>query len=137
MKSLIVFFVLVISVPVFAQQDSDGYEIFSRMPQFPGGVDSLRHYLLYHLEYPEYSKNHHIEGRVDVRFIVNEDGHISDIEVVKGEIPDINAEAVRVVKTFPDYIPGIKDGHPARMSIMIPIVFQLDENEEMRKKNGQ
>jgi TonB family protein len=134
MKYLIVFFVLIISFPAIAQQDTEVYEIFSQMPQFPGGVDSLRHYLLYHLEYPEYAKNHHIEGRVDVRFTVNEDGHISDIEIVKGEIPDINAEAVRVVKTFPNYIPGIKDGHPARMSIVIPIIFQLDENEELRRK---
>ena len=134
MKYLIVFFGLVASVSAFAQQDTEVYEIFSQMPHFPGGVDSLRHYLLYHLEYPEYAKTHHIEGRVDVRFTVNEDGHISDIEVVKGEIPDINAEAIRVVKTFPDYIPGIKDGHPARMSIVIPIIFQLDENEELRRK---
>ncbi len=135
MKYLIVLLLLGITTTAYCQNNREQvFDLVEQMPQFPGGDDSMRHYLLYHIDYPEYSKNHHIEGRVDVRFTVNEDGHLSDIRVIRGQVPDINAEAVRVVRSFPNFTPGMHDSHPVKVTIILPIVFQLAENEAQRKK---
>ena len=119
----------IFSVTLSAQSSGTVYDVVEQMPYFPGGEDSMRHFLLHHLQYPEYSKNHHIEGRVDVRFVVDETGAISHITIQKGEIGDINAEAIRVVRSFPPFEPGIHDGKAVKVTVILPIIFQLDESE--------
>ena len=134
MRLLLIVLAFIFSVTLSAQSSETVYDVVEQMPHFPGGEDSMRHFLLHHLQYPEYSKNHHIEGRVDVRFMVDEIGTISHIMIHKGEIRDINAEAIRVVRSFPPFEPGMHDGKAVNVTVILPIIFQLDESELKNKR---
>ena len=136
MKALFLLISLFVSVGASCQTTDMVYDLVEQMPIFPGGEDSMRHYLLYNLQYPEYAKNHHIEGRIDVRFLVDEHGNLSNVVVQKGEIQDLNKEAVRVVKSFPPFTPGVHEGKPVKVIVILPIIFQLDDSNLKKKKKG-
>ena len=76
------------------------------MPLFPGGDEALLKYLGEHSNYPENAKKNQIQGKVIVRFCVTEKGRINKISILKGVDPELDAEALRVVGTLPDFIPG-------------------------------
>ena len=136
MARIILLLSLMVAIDSIGQTTDLVYDLVEQMPIFPGGEDSMRHYLLYNLQYPEYAKNHHIEGRVDVRFLVDEHGNLSNVVVQKGEIQDLNREAVRVVKSFPPFTPGIHEGNPVKVIVILPIIFQLDDTNLKKKKKG-
>ncbi|MCW3128121.1 MAG: TonB family protein [Bacteroidetes bacterium] len=125
MRKLFLLIAMMFSLGAFCQEDSLVYDLVEQMPQFPGGDDSMRHYLLYHLQYPEHSRNHNIEGRVDVRFLVDEYGNLKNIVVQKGDVRDLSAEALRVVRSFPPFTPGIHDGKAVKVVVVVPIIFLL------------
>ena len=91
-------------------------------PQFPGGKEALDSYIKENLKYPERPKNQGIEGIVTVEFTVNADGTVGAIKIVRLVDPDLEAEAIRLVKTMPAWIPA--DGGPAKATVEIP--FLLD-----------
>ena len=77
------------------------------------------------LSYPETAKKNNIQGRIIVRFCVNSDGTISQVNVLKGVSPDLDNEAVRVVKTLPAFEPGRNGGKAVPVWYMVPITFAL------------
>ncbi|HOJ37167.1 MAG TPA: energy transducer TonB [Ignavibacteriales bacterium] len=93
------------------------------MPSFPGGDDELVNFLSKNLKYPELAKRAGITGKVIVDFVIDIDGKISDIKVVKGIGYGCDEEAIRVIKLMPKWIPAKIDGKPIRFKLSLPILF--------------
>jgi TonB family protein len=96
---------------------------FEIMPQYPGGVDKLMQYLTKEVTYPKKARKKGIEGRVIVGFIVNKDGSVSDVKVVTSIDPELDEEAVRAVKSLPDWSPGMQDGEAVKVAYRLPVRF--------------
>jgi protein TonB len=96
------------------------------LPTFPQGDSAILKFIAENTIYPEDAKKENITGMVVVRFIVNEDCSISNVEVLRGVNPSLDAEAIRVVKTLPKFEkPGKLNGEPVNVYYMIPINFTL------------
>lgn len=91
------------------------------VPQFPGGKEALDNYIATNLKYPERPMNQGIEGIVQVEFTVNTDGSIGSIKIVRLVDPDLEAEAIRLVKSMPAWIPA--DSGPAKATVDIPFLI--------------
>ncbi len=106
----------------------DANEIFSiveEKPLFPGGDAAMFRYLGKNIEYPLSARNNKIQGRVFVQFIVNEDGSLSDIKVIKGLSEELNNGAVRVVSEMPLWTAGRQRGKEVNVRMVLPIYFKL------------
>lgn len=95
-------------------------------PEFPGGEAQIFKYLSDNIEYPTMERDNGIQGLVVVSFVVEKDGSITNVKVLKGVTPNINAEAERVVKKMPRWKPGRQRGKPVRVAINLPIRFTLN-----------
>lgn len=95
------------------------------MPSFPGGVDALLAYLTNNVKYPRQAEKKNIQGRVICQYIVEADGSISNVSVLKGIHPLCDAEAVRVIQNMPKWNPGIENGKKVRVKYTLPITFKL------------
>ncbi len=96
-----------------------------QMPQFPGGEKELYKYVGDHLRYPTMAAENGIQGRVTVQFVVQKDGSIGEVKVIRGKDPDLDKEAVRVVKSLPKFIPGKMNGQAVNVWFTLPITFKL------------
>lgn len=92
---------------------------------FPGGMVPMLSFLSQNIKYPEEAKEKNIQGRVQLQFIVETDGTLSDIKVLRSVDPIIDAEAIRAVSAMPKWTPAIKDGHPVRTVSYLPIHFRV------------
>jgi protein TonB len=106
--------------------EPDFFTIVEDMPSFPGGDAALLKYIAEHVEYPQIAKENGITGVVYVSYIVDKDGSIKDVKVVRGADPFLDKEAVRVVKTLKGYKPGKQRGKPVPVQFTIPIRFVLN-----------
>ena len=95
------------------------------MPEFPGGDQAMMDFVADNVKYPQEAIDKEISGRVMVGFVVEKDGSISDVKVVKGIGGGCDEEAVRVVNAMPKWKPGMDKGKPVRVSYMMPITFKL------------
>ena len=110
--------------------EMDVYQIVEEMPEFPEGEEALIRYLADHVDYPEEAKKAGAYGRVFVGFVVEPDGSLSDIKVLRGIGFGCDEEAIRVVKSMPKWKPGMHRGEPVRVSYQIPILFKLEDTQE-------
>jgi protein TonB len=94
-------------------------------PKFPGGDAEMYKWLSNHIRYPEQAAQNNIQGRVTVQFVVEKDGSIGEVKVVRGKDPDLDKEAVRVVKSMPKFVPGKMNGQAVRVWFTLPINFKL------------
>lgn len=106
-------------------QDNTVYDIVDQMPQFPGGSAGIVKYLQENIKYPAKARESGVRGRVLTSFVVDADGSITDVKVVKSVDKALDAEAVRVIKGMPRWTPGKKNGTPVRVKYSIPINFNL------------
>lgn len=104
--------------------------VVEKMPVFPLG--DVNDYLAKHIKYPAEAREKKIEGRVFVSFVIEKKGQLNAIEVVRPVHPLLDAEAIRVVKGMPRWIPGEQRGKKVRVSLMLPIAFSLKENLEKK-----
>ena len=102
------------------------FMVVEQMPSFPGGMGALMKYLATHIKYPELAKESGIQGRVFINFVVEPDGSISHVKVLRGIGGGCDEEAVRVVKSMPKWIPGKQRGKPVRVSFNLPVKFTLE-----------
>lgn len=93
-------------------------------PQFPGGIKACEQFIKENLRYPDTGSD--VQGRVIVSFMVERDGSLSDIKVVRGLDPAFDEEALRVVKMMPKWSPGATDGKISVMRYTIPIIFKKE-----------
>ena len=95
------------------------------MPEYPGGDQAMMDFVAKNVQYPQEARDKEISGRVLVSFIVEKDGSITEVKVVKGIGGGCDEEAVRVVKAMPKWKPGKDKGKPVRVSYMMPFTFKL------------
>lgn len=115
---------------IYIIEPIDTNEIFivsEYMPMFPGGSDSLLDYLSKNVRYPEACLKDSIQGRVIVSFVVERDGSLSNVEVVRYAHELLDAEALRVVKAMPKWTPGRQRGVTVRVQYRIPVNFRLED----------
>jgi protein TonB len=101
------------------------FRVVEDLPQFPGGAVEFVKWLTKNLKYPPSAQQRKIQGKVVAQFIVNKDGTISDLELVKHLDPQCDREALRVLRMMPQWKAGIMDAKPCRTRVCIPIVFKL------------
>lgn len=104
---------------------SEPFVVVEEMPMFPGGDVELLKYIAMNTRYPENAKANNVQGRVIVRFCVNENGGADRISILKGVDPELDAESVRVVSSLPAFIPGKQGGKTVPVWYMVPITFTL------------
>lgn len=107
------------------KSDIQPFVVVEEMPVFPGGDTELLKYISKNTKYPEAAKENNIQGRVIIRFCITEKGNAEMISVIKGVDPELDAEAVRVVKTLPAFNPGRQGGKAVPVWYMVPITFTL------------
>ncbi len=103
------------------------FVVVEEMPEFPGGQSALMKYLSENIRYPVIAQENGIEGRVICSFVVERDGSITDVQVVRGVDPSLDREAVRVIQSMPKWKPGKQRGKPVRVRFTLPIVFRLQQ----------
>lgn len=111
------------------QNESESNKIFNgddvdQQPSFPGGTNALNTFIVSNLKYPVFAQEKGIQGRVVVKFIVEKDGSISNVEVDRS-VPGLDNEAMRVVKAMPKWIPGQINGKAVKVECSHPFVFRL------------
>ena len=105
--------------------DEEALQIVEQLPEYPGGMVEFMKWLTKTLKYPAEALQRHTEGKVMVSFIVDKDGSLSDIKVVKSAGKLLDDEALRVMRLMPKWQPGKDNGKPCRSMIAIPIVFEI------------
>ena len=113
-----------------ANNDTTIYTIVDEMPQFPGGDSAMVAYIIHNVHYPQAEKEQGIQGKVFVGFVVEKDGSISNVGIKRGIGEECDAEAVRVVKNMPAWIPGKRNGATVRVSSMLPINYKIVEQPQ-------
>ena len=116
-------------VQIIRNNNDSIYQIVDEMPQYPGGEKAMMEYVAKNVKYPQEAKDKEIQGRVFVSFVVEKDGSVSTVKVLRGIGGGCDEEAVRVVSSMPKWKPGIKDGKPVRVSYMMPLNFKLTEGK--------
>ena len=96
-----------------------------QMPQFPGGEAELMKWITTHIKYPAIAMENNVQGKVVVQFVVTRDGSIGEVKIARGKDPDLDKEAMRVVKTLPKFIPGKMNGQAVNVWYTLPINFKL------------
>ncbi len=105
--------------------DNKVFDVVEQKPQFPGGEAALLKYVAEHIRYPAMAQENNIQGRVVVQFVVTKTGAVGEVKVVRGKDPDLDKEAVRVVKSLPKFVPGKMNGHAVNVWYTLPIQFKL------------
>ena len=101
------------------------YDVVDKMPEFPGGMTGLMQYLSKNIHYPAEAQTKGIQGRVTVAVIINTEGKAVNASIVRSVDPSLDAEALRVASTMPDWVPGTKDGKPVNVKYTFPVTFRL------------
>jgi protein TonB len=106
-------------------EEPEIFQVVEDPPQFPGGEEELFKYLGKSIQYPPMAKDAGVSGVVYVTFVVNEDGSISDVEVLRGIGASCDKEAIRVVENMPKWKPGKQRGKSVKVQFNLPIRFTL------------
>ena len=101
------------------------FDVVEEMPHFPGGPAALQAFLSSNTKYPVVAQENGVQGRVIVSFVVERDGSITDVKVVRSVDPSLDREATRVVKSMPRWSPGKQNGSAVRVKYTVPVVFRL------------
>lgn len=110
--------------PKHEEEQNKIFEVVEQKPQFPGG--SVNGWLADHIKYPVVAAENGISGRVVVQFVVERDGSVSQVRVVRGVDPSLDKEAQRVISSMPKWIPGKQNGQAVRSRFTVPVTFRLE-----------
>ena len=118
-----------IQAPIAPPEEEEEEQVIhirvEKMPEFPGGQEALNRFLVRNIKYPLLAQENGIQGRVICQFVVNSDGSIVDIAVVRGVEESLDKEAMRVIKSMPKWTPGRQGGKNVRVKYTLPIRFKL------------
>jgi len=113
-------------IEIEEEDDDEFFMVVENMPEFPGGDLGLMKYIQKNVKYPAIAKEYNITGKVYVSFIVDKSGVVTNVKIVRGVDKNLDAEALRVVKSLPKYKPGKQRGKAVRVMFTIPINFTLN-----------
>ena len=114
------------AIEIIDEDDEKVLMVVENMPKFPGGNLALMRYIWKNVKYPSICKEYNITGKVYVSYIVDKQGEVTNVKIVRGVDKNLDAEAVRVVKSLPKYTPGTQRGKPVRVMFTMPINFTLN-----------
>lgn len=106
-------------------QKEEPFDVVEDMPAFPGGMEAMIQFISNNIQYPADAQKQKVDGRVLVNFVVEKDGSITEVKIIKPTFPSLDAEAVRVVKAMPKWKPGYQKGQAVRVQFTMPINFSL------------
>ena len=134
--------VLLYSLGVFQANSQDiiedkVYFTLDEMPEFPGGEDALRNYIMNDVKYPEIAKENGIQGKVFISFVVSKNGSVKDVKVARAVDTLLDKEALRVIKSLPGFKPGKQRGQTVNVNYIIPVNFVLDKSNQKKKELKQ
>ena len=107
------------------EEETKVFDVVEQMPSFPGGDAELMKFLHDHMKYPAVAEENGIQGRVICTFVVERDGSITEVKVIKSVDPSLDKEAIRVLKSMPKWIPGKQNGSAVRVKYTVPVNFRL------------
>ena len=110
---------------VVAKKNQKVFDIVEQMPEYPGGQAALFEFISKNVKYPEDAVKKKVEGKVFVTFVVDTDGKITDVSLLRKVFPSLDAEAIRVISAMPNWIPGKQKGQVVRVKYTVPIMFRL------------
>ena len=111
--------------PADSTAKDEVFMVAEQMPEFPGGMKELLKFLQNNLKYPENAMKNNVQGRVIVQFVVEKDGTPTEFKVLRSVDPDLDAEALRVMKAMPKWKPGMQKGQVVRVKFTVPVSFKL------------
>lgn len=111
--------------PKHVVEETKIFTVVEQMPMFPGGEGALMGYLRDNIHYPTVAAENGVQGRVVVGFVVERDGSITDVNILRGVDPSLDREAMRVVKSMPKWTPGKQNGSAVRVKYQVPVSFRL------------
>ena len=111
--------------PKHVVEETKIFTVVEQMPMFPGGDAALMGYLRDNMHYPTVAAENGVQGRVVVGFVVERDGSITDVNILRGVDPSLDREAMRVVKSMPKWTPGKQNGSAVRVKYQVPVSFRL------------
>lgn len=109
-----------------ATDDDEIFTMVDQQPEYPGGVNAMMKFLSDNLQYPEDARENNIAGTVFISFVVEKNGEISNVRILRGLYKSLDEEALRVVKMMPVWSPGLLKGEPVRVQFNLPIRFMMD-----------
>lgn len=111
--------------PKHVVEETKIFTVVEQIPMFPGGDGALMGYLRDNIHYPTVAAENGVQGRVVVGFVVERDGSITDVNILRGVDPSLDREAMRVVKSMPKWTPGKQNGSAVRVKYQVPVSFRL------------
>ncbi len=124
----------VVSGSKSTEKTDDPQNAVAQIPEYPGGMAAMMRFLADNIRYPEAAMKANAQGRVVVRFVVKADGTVADPEIVRGQTPELDAEALRVVGTMPAWTPGRDEkGNAVNCYFTLPVSFALQGDEPAKK----
>ena len=129
LKVALMMFVLLFSFMTSTAQTKKNdmvFDVVEVMPQFPGGQIAMMKYIMENIKYPKQAMKEGIQGRVTVSFIVEKDGRVSNVRLLRSVQSALDKEAIRVVKSMPKWTPGKQNGKPVRVRYNLPVMFKLN-----------
>ncbi|TAF67232.1 MAG: energy transducer TonB [Cytophagales bacterium] len=126
LKTILILFLFIVGAPLTSKaQKEDIYLVVEDPPEFPGGLENFYKYVQKELQYPAEARNMGLKGTVTVQFVVDKDGSITDVEVLKGIGGGFDEEAIRVIKASPKWNPGKQRGQYVKVRMYLPISIKL------------
>ena len=111
------------------------YKSVEQMPMFPGGEAGLLRYLQENIQYPPEAAKNNVQGRVILQFVVDKTGQVGEVKILRSVSEELDAEAVRVVKTLPKFEPGRQDGKPVAVWYTLPVSFNIRSSADVPQQN--
>lgn len=138
--SLVFLFCSLLSIDTYSQEkdkvneDVRTFSIVEEEASYPGGYEALMEFLAKNIQYPDKAKKMGVKGRVFATFIVETDGSISDIKIIRDIGYGCGEEVVRVIKLMPKWKPAKQKGKPVRLQFNLPVTFSLNNEDKQEKK---
>ncbi|MEA2042622.1 MAG: energy transducer TonB [Bacteroidota bacterium] len=115
----------IVNIEENEEEDTQVFVVVEKMPEFKGGQLALRKYIAENMEYPVVAQENDIQGTVYIRFVVKKNGKVGEVQLQRGVDPLLDDEAIRVIKTLPDFTPGRQGGKPVNVWFSVPVKFKL------------
>jgi protein TonB len=135
MKNLFILLLISTSTLCYGQEVEEPIQDFPDIEaEYPGGSKALKKFIINEVTYPAKALENNQSGKVYLSFIVERDGSVSNIKVVKGVCQSLDTESTRVVQKMPNWIPGEHEGKTVRTLCRMPITFTIDTSDDDKKK---
>ncbi|MBI5540355.1 MAG: energy transducer TonB [Bacteroidia bacterium] len=108
------------------EEEVINFYVIEEKPEYPGGIEAMNKWIAENVKYPEIAKENGVTGKVFIQFVIDKDGKVSNVQLLRGVDPYLDKEALRVISAMPSWTPGKQRGKTVKVSFQIPINFKLN-----------